>query len=482
MKGSDQRGGVFSAFVACAKHAEDRAALIGHTQPTTYGQLHARATELAARLPTSSEASPRVGLLLHNGRDFIAGFLAVAARGGLAVPLNPRMTAADLGWYARQLGFEALFTTRTLGRPLLDGLPALADRSVYVEEIPAGSRAGADRLRPGDFDNDTPAVCLSTSGTTGTPKLVVRSHASLLANARAIATDLAIGETDRFAAVVPFCHAYGLGASMLVPLLAGASLAPQMQFAPKGLTGLCREFNLTVLPGSPMIFSMLADSDASPEDFAAVRHCLSSGARLAPDIARRCCDRLGLRVRQLYGSSEMGTVAIGGGDEEADTDCVGTPLPGIGLRIAPAKPADDGACGEVLVRSPAIMSGYLEAGGLEPAPLSDGYYPTGDLGSLTAAGALRLAGRRKRMINVCGINVDPVEIEVVLNTMPGVHEARASSRVNDRGMETIAVAIRAEKGIKLGRAEVIRFCRGRLAEYKMPRVIDFVETFTLKEG
>lgn len=471
-----EHGGIFARFANVSGSRGGSAALFENGAVATYSQLLARSAAIGACLPTACRGrSLRVGILLPNCGDYAACFLATAARGGMAVLLNPRMSAGELAWYGREVEPDILFTDETLFSALVAGVPDLAERTVVVGDVPPVSDFGGVVGTPEEISSDTPALCIGTSGTSGVPRLVIRTHGGLIANTTAIAGALGIDAGDRFLSVVPFCHAYGLSSCMLLPLLTGGTMVPLAGFIPDELATACRMLKITVMPASPFIFSMLDQSSASARDFATVRICLSSGARLDPGLSERCRKNLGLEVRQLYGSSETGTLAVSRAADSMDPDCVGSPLFGVEVRIDNTASKFSALCGigEIIVRSPAMMAGYLDGPSPEQGMVDDGFFRTGDLGRLDEEGRLYVEGRIRRMINVCGIKVDPVEIEHVLREMPGVRQVRVSGQPGKLGMETIAASLSLEKGFSPGRTDVVRFCRGRLAEFKIPRTIDF---------
>jgi long-chain acyl-CoA synthetase len=193
-----------------------------------------------------------------------------------------------------------------------------------------------------------------------------------------------------------------------------------------------------------------------------------------PDELRRTFFRkFGVKVRQLYGSSETGTVSIQLGDVPEDEGAVGRPLKTVDAKIVSGDGKELPTCemGEILIKSPAMTKGYIDEPGLNKTAFHNGYFRTGDLGMLDAHGSLHIAGRKDRVINAGGVKVDPVEIEKVLLSFHKVKEAIVVGIKNRRGMQIIKAVLVAQPDCKL--SEVIGYCRGRLAEYKIPRIVDF---------
>lgn len=470
-------GNIFDHFRRTAEEYSDKAAVVQDGEVTSYSRLLSRVFSFVFSMKNrGAGAGVTAGILLPNCPDYAAAFFAVAALGGTAVLLNPCLSSREISWYDRKTGLDFLITSRGMEENPASGVPGLAERILFSENIPDFPK-GSEGLSLSPVSSMDPLLFLGTSGSMGVPKIAMRTNQGLLANIASIRHALGTDESDRFSGVVPFCHSFGISCGMLLPLLSGGTIVCQARFLPQELVAACRDCRITILSASPMIYSMLAHSDASEVDFSSVRICLSSGARLADSLLESCRERFNLKVRQLYGSSEMGSVAITGADDPDDPGCVGKPLSGVEIRIdrssMSGKIAED--IGEILVKSPSAMSGYFNPDPGKDAVFTEGFFHSGDLGRLDIEGRLHLRGRIKRMINVCGIKVDPDEIEIILEQMPGVKKALAFGTAGHQGMESIGVHLVLEPGASMGRTDVVRFCRGRMAEFKIPRVISFRE-------
>jgi len=446
--------------------------------PMTYADMALRSMVIRDSLKSAgvSAGPATVGVQMSNHADFPAVFLALAALNKVCVPLNSRMHPDEVARTCVDLGIETVLVRA--GEPSSAG-----ERSLLLTDAGAGD-SDLDWNEFCDGGGATPddrVLILLTSGSTGAPKYVPRSHRNLLAGVENVRRALDIDARDRFLAVVPFCHANGFSNCMLLPLISGATLIPVPAFTPEAVVEGCVRHGVTVLIGSPFIYAMMLARGVDRHPFENVRVCLSSGAPLAPEISRRCRDELGLAVRQQYGSSETGTVCIAAQPDTDGSGCVGPPVPGVDVRLD-----INSHPGEVMVRSEAVMAGYL-AGKMSNAenPTSkdrcggktskDDYFRTGDLGRSDEAGVLYLSGRRKRIINVCGIKVDPVEVGDVIREMAGVADVVVSPSVDRRGMETIRAQIVLHEEAELSRVDVVKHCRSRMAEYKVPRAIEFVD-------
>ncbi len=551
---------ILARLRAWARVQPEAVAIVDGEARITYQQLLESTSAVGAHLAAVAgiREGDCVALPLPNCRQFVTAFLALADRGAISIPIHTQWRPPELAWVARKVGVKAVITSQELraaweevakgeraptlvmaenleslaGAPIEPGLaspaPSSADgasngeASTGSRPTRGGSAVPAER---GPRD-DTITLYLTTSGSTGTPRIVPRTHRMLVTGARNTGEFLGITPGTRFLGAVPFYHANGFSNCMLLPLLRGGTLVVLRRFTPGGLVDLVVREAIEVLIGSPAMFSLLVDHRPPRQAFSTVTHCLSSGAPMPAALRAACADQLGLHVRQLYGSTETGVVAIepsgpgddragrhppgpsdnragrhppgpsdnraglrpsGPGDDRAGRRApvsagpspgdVGLPLPSVEIRIVDETGRDlpEGEIGEVLVRAPTAMAGYLG----EPAPdrpgWPAGFLSMGDSGLLDARGHLILAGRRRRVINLAGIKVDPSEVERVLRELPQVHACRVLAAADRHQLEIVKAVIAVSDGAVLTRTEVVAHCRSRLAEYKIPRVIEFVE-------
>jgi long-chain acyl-CoA synthetase len=260
---------------------------------------------------------------------------------------------------------------------------------------------------------------------------------------------------------------------MFLPMMSGATIVLMRQFSARKMLRVMREENITILFGSPFIFSVISEIADEGYGVPSMRTCLSSGAPMSEDLRRTFLRKFGVNVRQLYGSSETGTVSIQLEDLPEEQGAVGRPLKAIDVKIVSrdGKELPANKTGEIIVKSPAMTKGYMAEPELNKRVFYKGYFRTGDLGMLDGHGNLHISGRKDRVINAGGVKVDPLEIEDVLVSFHKVREAVVFGVKNRRGTEIIKAIIVAQPDCKLN--EVIGYCRGRLAEYKIPRLVDF---------
>lgn len=398
-------------------------------------------------------AGDRVALCLPNGPDFLAALLGTWMLGATACPLNPQLTASE--------------------RQLIEG--DLVPRA-WLAAVP--SRRGC---RPAPAPAPGPALVLYTSGSTGRPKGAVLSHAALEGALRSwVGPVMALEPGDRVLGVLPFAHSYGLCGALLAPLLAGAAVVTLPRFATDTVLAAIATERVTVFPGVATMFTAILDApDFAPRALASLRLAVSGAAPCPWVLAQRWRAATGCRILRGYGMTELfRPISYRAGDAADPPDAVGEAVPGVELRIVDedAQPQPTGTVGELWIRSPWVMDGYLGAPEETAAVLGEGWFRTGDLASVDAEGRVRIAGRKKDLILRGGYSVSPREVESTLLGHPEVAEAAVAGVADARLGEEVVAFVALRPGAGATAETLLEFCRERLAAYKAPRRIVFLET------
>ncbi len=454
----------------------------------TYRELASRKAWFARYLRGSLNLAEGdvVAVSLPNCWEFIVSFFAIAEIGAVSMPFNTQWRTKEIEWCASRLPISAVITNQELREPwdhFQKQIPA--GRVVVVDEPAMRQELGADRR--GEEVMASPArrrfedeavLYLATSGSTGRPRVVPRSHRNLVAGVTNIAEALNISPGLRFLSVVPFYHAHGFNNCMFLPLMKGATAVLMRKFIPSKLVEKVRREGIQILIASPFVFRMLAEHSTDARAFSSVEICMSSGAPMSAALTALCADRLGIRVRQLYGSSETATISIESAHDTEGGGSVGRPLKSVEVRILAGDGREQPAnqVGEIAVKSAAVMKGYLGEPELNAKVFHDGFFRTGDLGRIDEQNNLVISGRVKQVINVGGIKVDPAEIENVLEALPEVRECRVLGIADPRQTEIIKAVVAVRPGRSLSRRQIVEHCRKYLTDYKIPRVIEFVES------
>ena len=417
-----------------------------------------RACRAGAGALSSGPAGRMVGLLLPNSAAYPAALLAVIWGGKVAVPLNPMLKPNELDFLFKDAHIDTVVVA-TATQGLLAGLPV---KAVHVSDLlQAQGRAGPT---PAEANPSDTAVMLYTSGTSGKPKGVPLSHNNLLGSARALIARAGLGGHDAFLGVLPMFHVFGLIGTMVVPLLLGAEATYLTRFSPERVAATIAERKVTVFVAVPGMFGLLVRSKVSDESFRSLALPVCGGEALPASHREAYRQRFGRDLLEGYGLTETSAVVSVNLPKENKPGTVGKPLPGVQVRIA-------GEDGEVQVLGPGVLKGYHNRPEENAASFTaDGWFRTGDLGTLDAEGYLSITGRLKELIIRGGEKVMPREVEEVLCQFPGVLEAAVIGEPDgDRGEAVVAFVVPTDRPPT---QDALReFCRGRLAEFKIPRRI-----------
>jgi long-chain acyl-CoA synthetase len=442
----------------------------------TYAELLRFADGVSRALGTIAGA--RVGLMAPNSAAFAAGFYGIVRAGGVVAPLNVRYRDQELVYYLKDAGATALLATPDAIETVRPTLAALAaPPALFVLDgaecrLVAEGRADSTALPAGD---SPPLLQQYTSGSTGAPKRVIRTHANLLFELERLARVFHVGEDDRFLGAAPFSHVNGLVRTMLTSTFVGATLHPVRQFHRRGALELIARERITFFGAVPYMFIVLADAPVrGTVDLSSLRIVFSASAPLLPDDNRRFHAKYGRWVRQLYGSTETGTISVNlDEDVAAHLDSVGHPLPDVRVDVVDeqGRPVAAGVEGEVVVASPGAILAYAGNAEATAASFRDGVYLSGDLGRKDADGHLVLTGRKKFLINRGGFKVNPLEVEDAIRSHPKVRDVAVVGAPGPHGDDVVRCVVVASE--PCAPEEIVRHCEGRIADYKIPSRIEF---------
>ncbi len=456
-------GTVLSLLDAAAAAGPARRAVADEHRTLDYRTLAVRVAATAAVLrDVGIGRGDRVAIVLPSSVAFVEAFFGVLAAGAAAMPLPGGARSAELRRTFAETPVAAAIVAADDDRTLAPIQLAAGLDGITVGRAPAGARARAV-VPPAP---DDAALVAFSSGTTARPHVVTRSHANLWWEAENFAAAIPLGPDDVVLGVVPLSHAHGLGNALLAALRAGASLLVRPRFLRRQVLDLLAAERVTVFPAVPFMLRMLAATDRRRrfDVRASLRWCLSAGAPLPPDVFTAFFDRFGVRVRQLYGLTEAGSVTCDvAPDDAVDPASVGTPLGTVVVTIEDdeGRALPPGTPGEIVVRSPAVEGGRERA------------LRTRDLGRRDADGRLTITGRTSLFINTAGNKVDPAEVEAALRAHPGVADVAVFglAAAHDEQIVAAAVVLASPSATT---AEALRaHCRDLLAPHKVPRVLSF---------
>ncbi|HEV2783400.1 MAG TPA: FadD3 family acyl-CoA ligase [Actinophytocola sp.] len=444
----------------------------------TYGRLLDRVRAVAGMLITEGvRAGDRVAICAPNTHHWIEAALGALYAGATLVPINTRFTGPEMLDVIERSAARALFVAGPfLGVDRLERLKAAGlgaalpiiripvDGDWVLPEASAAADARAEAVAPGDVSD-----ILFTSGTTGRSKGAMSAHRQSLGVARAWVECARLGGADRYLVINPFFHNFGYKAGILACLLSGATLVPQLTFDVGRAMRLVERERITVLPGPPTIYQTMLDSP-DRTDLSSLRLAVTGAATVPVALVERMQAELSFdTVLTAYGLTEAVVATMCRPDDDPRTvaSTSGRAVDGMEVRIAEGN-------GEILLRGPNVMLGYLDDPEATAEAIdADGWLHTGDVGRLDERGYLTITDRLKDMYICGGFNVYPAEVEQVLARLDGLAESAVVGVPDERLGEVGKAFIIPSPGSRLSTEDVLAHCRERLANYKVPRLVEF---------
>jgi malonyl-CoA/methylmalonyl-CoA synthetase len=448
--------------------------------------LDAEAARLAAGLRRwGLRRGDRIAFFLSNRQEFVVAYLAAGLLGAIAVPINPRYRRVELGHILSDALPRVLITEREQ-LPHLDDVVA-SDRAsleaiITAEEIETWKTAAGD-FDPAPLERDDVVLLIYTSGTTGPSKGAMLTRGNVAATVQALLTAWEWSEGDRLLLTLPLFHVHGLIVGLGCALAAGASVLLPPRFDADDALDRLAAGEATLFFGVPAMYVRLIEAlEQRPRrDFSRVRLFCSGSAPLAPETMAAFERLTGHTILERYGMTETGMNLSNPYRGPRVPGSVGTPLPGVSIRIVDESGADvaAGEPGELLVHGNNVFAGYWQAPEKTAAAFdldADGirWFRTGDLARRDAAsGYVTLLGRRHDLILSGGFNVYPLEIEAVLTSFPGVAEASVVGRPHPRWGETPVAYLVCSQAVD--REALLAHCRSRLAGFKVPSEVHVLD-------
>jgi benzoate-CoA ligase family protein len=459
-----------------AEGLASRAALVTPGKSWSYGELRAltdRAAHGLRRLGVEPEQ--RVALLMPDGVEFAAAFFATLKLGAVAVPLNTRAAARDLGVILSDCRAKVVVTNRALAAALP---PADAPRGVDFGNLVDG--ASEEPVEPEPVGRDAMAFWLYTSGTTGTPKAAVHCHRTLLAGHHYGTDVVGIGSEDRVFATSKLFFAYALGNALALPLSARAScfLHPAWAEAPVVLEVL-RSYRPTLYFSVPTVYARLLRADLPADAFRSVRLCVSAGERLPAEVYRAWTDRFGVEIVDGIGATETVFIFVSNRAGRCRAGTTGTPVSGSEIKLldAAGQPVADGEQGVLWAKTPSTAAGYWKRLDHSRRTFVGDWFRTGDVYVRDADGYLTHCGREDDFFKVAGQWVAPGDVEAVLMKHPGVLEAGVVGAAEASGLiKPFVFIVPRDATVEAAalQVELMRHAERLLPSHQRPREIRIV--------
>jgi oxalate---CoA ligase len=480
-----------SVGAAILRHAEsspDSTALVASGfAPLSYRGLSDYLARCAARLRGSGLGrDARVAVALPSGANGALAIVATACA-AVAVPIDTQLTAHEIEGRLVALRPRAVIVPEEGPSPAREAAMGCGVAVIAAVQEDRG-KVGLDLSAPKigttvaaeEPDPAAAAFILQTSGTTASPKLIPFSHANMLAAAARVQSWFGLTPADRCLSVSPICYSHGLKVTVFTPLITGGSVAFPASPSSLDVDEWLRVLKPTWYSAGPTLQRFMFDKTKALPNLRSIhnlRFVVSGGAPLTREVREGLSAALGVPVLEHYGSSEAAQISANlppPGPFKPGT----CGIPGKGT----VKIVGESGCkvsagehGEILLGGPTVTSGYLDAPELNRACFADGWFRTGDIGSLDAEGFLTLHGRKTEMINRGGEKISPSEIDDALQRHPDVAEAASFAAPHPRLGEDVAAAVVLREGAAVTPLELRQFLLPSLAQFKIPRRIVFVD-------
>jgi long-chain acyl-CoA synthetase len=452
--------------------AGDRAAVRCGDAWWTYRELRERmATFGGAVRAAGVMPGDRVLLVAPSVPEFPAAYYGLLAAGAAVVAVNPMATVSEIEYVLRDAGCVLAVAWHSSAAATEAAASAL---DIPFWSLHPGEHASeaSPLARPHDAADEDTAVILYTSGTTGRPKGAELTHSNLISCSETYTDVLRVTQDDRLGTALPLFHVFGGAVVMGTAMMNGASLSLLTRFDADATLKMIEKDRLTIFFGVPTMYNSLLQAVDSAADISSLRLCTSGGASLPEEVLRAFKERFGAVILEGYALTETtGAATFSGLDRQRIAGSVGIALPGIEVRIVDDQGAEVpvGEVGELIMRGPVVMKGYHGRPEATAEAIRDGWFHSGDLGTRSVDGDIRIVDRKKDLVIRGGYNVYPREVEEVLYQHRDVVEAAVVGIPDDHLGEEVAAAVALRPGVTLSPQELRTWAEERLSAYKVPR-------------
>jgi long-chain acyl-CoA synthetase len=449
----------------------------------TYGELDDRSARLATLLEEKGvERGDRVGVMLPNVPEFPVAYYGVLRAGAIVVPMNVLLKQREIAFYLEDSGAELLLAWHGFCDQAGAGAATAGAELIEIEPAACAATLAEHEPTPGlaTTAKDDTAVILYTSGTTGKPKGAELTHANLARNADVSSrTTSEIAAGDVVLGALPLFHSFGQTVAMNASLSVGACLTLVPKFDPGEALATMQRDGVTHFYGVPTMYgALLHHPERESFDTSSLRICITGGASMPVEVLRGFEEAFGAKVMEGYGLSETSPVACSNHpDKERKPGSIGNPIEGVEMRIVNEndQPVAQGEVGEIVIRGHNVMKGYWQRPEATEEAMRGGWFHSGDMARTDEDGYFYIVDRKKDLIIRGGYNVYPREVEEVLYEHPKIREAAVLGVPHDEWGEEIGAAVVLHEGEQLSSEEVSAYVKDRIAAYKYPRLVWFLD-------
>lgn len=487
-------------------------ALLFEGQSFTYKALDQMANRMANGLRALGiDRGDRVALFLPNIPEFVISYLGIQKIGAVAVSINVMLKRDEVKFILEDCTAVAIITTEELRERVPDSeLPYLKHiaiasgaggnscsasssssfsyqkvngraqddlagaKNIRLETLMANASASATAV---DMNPKEPAAILYTSGTTGFPKGATLSHGNVISNIYSTIHSCGMRPQDRLLLYLPLFHCFGQNFILNSGLNACATIILQRRFYLEEVLKTTAKESITMFFGVPGVFAKLLEMPPTAYDMSSVRYYFSAAALMPVEIVERWQQQHGLAIHEGYGLTETSPFACYNHNLKYKLGSIGMPIDNVEMKIVDedGQPVRAGELGEIAVRGPNVMLGYWNRPEATAQAIVNDWFHTGDIGRMDEDGYFYIVDRLKDMINVSGFKVYPSEVEGAISQHPAVAEVAVYGVPDRFKCERVFANIRLKSGTPIAQEDMIAFCSDRMANYKVPRTVNFVD-------
>jgi long-chain acyl-CoA synthetase len=479
---------IFNALQQSKDRYPEKEAILFGANRITYAELYDQASRLSSALKQieNLQRGERVALFLPNHPEFVVSYYAAAGLGAIAVSLNVMLKHDEVKFILNDCEAKILITSsRLLDQvPDVNETPSLkkilcidhADRAGVIGIDTLSARAPAAGSAA-DLAQDEGAAILYTSGTTGKPKGALLSHGNLISNIAATVHHTRMSANDTLICYLPLFHCFGQNFIMNASINCGATLVLHERFQPDEILDSMKSNRVSMFFGVPPVYLRFLTVPKIEEHFRQVRYCFTAAAPMPVTVACQWRDQVGQTIYEGYGLTETSPFASYNHDVHYREGSVGTPIKNVEMKVVDpdGHALPPGEQGEIAIKGPNVMLGYFRRPEETAEVIRNGWFLTGDIGKMDSDGYFYLVDRAKDMINLSGFKVWPREVEEVLLQHPSLSEIGVVGIADPVCGEAVKAFVVLKPGQSISEQELIDYARERMAAYKAPRYVEFIE-------
>jgi long-chain acyl-CoA synthetase len=471
------------ALESTARELPHKEVIVLDAQRITYGDLNEASNRIAnALLELGMKKGGHVAMLMSRRPEWVTNYFGIVKGGGVAVLLNPSLKAPELDSLLRDSDSEILLTEKRFSRTLSSILPHIPLLKHVIEvDAPSYIRmiANSASISPTiDIKDEDEATMIYTSGVLGRQEGAVHTHASLMGTPPIVSAGIHRKREDIIINLVRFSHLFGLCEVLLGSIITGSTIVLVTNFTPRTVLEAVEKERGSIIFGVPAMYNalvMVRDELLRRYDLSSLRLAVTAGAKSCPELMKTLEDRFCLPVYEVYGLTEVSAIAMSTFNNRK-LGTVGKPICSLKILDDSGKEVRPGEIGEAVVNCPWVIKGYYKAPELTAQVLKDGWFHTRDLVRMDEEGYLEYIEKKSSIIvTPSGLKIGPSEVESVLLSHPKVAEA-AYVGINDGYTGPILTAfVVLKKGRRATSEEITNLCYRNLADFKLPRRIEFVD-------